>query len=164
MKRRGRSLAWHRAAQKSSGRDVSTSLRELQVRKAELRDLYRRARDEMAKSCVFCSVFGCLCRLLSGIGRGDKVTCWCCELGGSSRVGGVFGRLQLLQVKILGDLTIEVSQSLLLSMYSYHVSYARFAVSKCDLYQSGRQGKVVLIIGLVSYDKGESDAWDIKED
>ena len=79
-------------------------------------------------------------------------------------MGGVFGRLWLLQVKILGDLTIEVSQSLLPSMYSYHVSYTRFVVFKCDLYQSCRYGKVVLIIGLVSYDKGESDAWDIKED
>ena len=81
------------------------------MRKAELRDLYRRARDEMAKSCVFCSVFGCLCRLLSGIGRGDKVSCWCCELGGSSQVGGVCGRLWLLRVTNLRDLTIEVSQS-----------------------------------------------------
>ena len=66
--------------------------------------------------------------------------------------------------EILGDLTIEVSQSLLLSMYGYHVSYARFAVFKCDLYQSCRYGKVVLIVGLASYDKGESDAWDIIED
>ena len=79
-------------------------------------------------------------------------------------MGGVFGRLWLLQVMILGDLTIEVSQSLLSSMYSYHGSYTRSAVFKCELYQSCRYGKVVLVIGFVRYDKGESDAWDIKED
>ena len=49
-------------------------------------------------------------------------------------------------------------------MYSYHVSYTRLAVFKCDLYQSCRYGNVVLIIGVVSYDKGESDVWDIIED
>ena len=79
-------------------------------------------------------------------------------------MGGVFGSLWLPRIMILGDLTIEVSQSLLSSMYRYHVSYTRFAVFKCDLYQSCRYGKVVLIIGLVSYDKGESDTWDIIED
>jgi hypothetical protein len=49
-------------------------------------------------------------------------------------------------------------------MYSYHVSYTRLAVFRCDLYQSCRHGKAVLTIGVVSYDKGESSVWGMIED